>query len=222
MTEVNNDAPYRVYESAQANEGRGSQELGKNEFLELLVTQLENQDPLEPMDNTEFIAQLAQFSSLEGISNIATSIDGLTESLLGNRLAEGAGMIGRAALARSSSAALDASGTVAGTVRLEEAREDVLLEIAAPSGALLGRVSLGDRPAGDADFRWSPEGIEGPLPDRVIVRAFSGAEEAVREEAVYLPVTITGVSLGEAGQDQIAYRLTSGALVSADEIIELR
>jgi flagellar basal-body rod modification protein FlgD len=52
-----------------------STSMGKDEFLTLLITQLQNQDPMSPMDNSEFIAQLAQFSSLEQMSNIASTTD---------------------------------------------------------------------------------------------------------------------------------------------------
>jgi len=58
-------------------------ELGKNEFMTLLVTQLQNQDPLEPMESSEFIAQLAQFSSLEQLQNISEKLDDLTAQLSG-------------------------------------------------------------------------------------------------------------------------------------------
>jgi len=52
----------------------GTSELGKDEFLQLLVTQLKYQDPLEPMDNTEYISQLAQFSTLEYMGNMNTTM----------------------------------------------------------------------------------------------------------------------------------------------------
>lgn len=82
---IDNDA--YIYEFAKENnknnnvKPRGNSDLDKNAFLNLLTTQLANQDPLDPMDDREFIAQLAQFSSLEQLNNLNASVKGMTTEL---------------------------------------------------------------------------------------------------------------------------------------------
>lgn len=69
-----------------------SQSLGKDDFLKLLITQLSNQDPTSPMENTEFIAQMAQFSSLEQMTNMSESFTQLANMLTAS---EASSVIGR-------------------------------------------------------------------------------------------------------------------------------
>ncbi len=71
------------------------EEMGKDAFLKLLVAQLQNQDPLDPMDNGEFVAQLAQFSSLEGIKNLGVSVDGMAGNMSAMQNLSTSSLIGR-------------------------------------------------------------------------------------------------------------------------------
>ena len=66
-----------AYEASQPKETKKNDDLGKEAFLQLLVTQLQNQDPLNPQDNSSYIAELAQFSSLEQMTNVAKNIEAL-------------------------------------------------------------------------------------------------------------------------------------------------
>ena len=81
------------FNKANTINGRAAQtELGKDDFLKLLITQLSNQDPTDPMDNTEFIAQMAQFSSLEQMTNMNQQFEKLNAMLVSN---QGVGTIGK-------------------------------------------------------------------------------------------------------------------------------
>tara|TARA_R110002072_G_scaffold28308_2_gene91128 strand:+ start:203 stop:625 length:423 start_codon:yes stop_codon:yes gene_type:complete len=101
--------------------GLGRDELGRDAFLNLLVTQLQNQSPLQPQDNSEFIAQLAQFSQLE---NAEQSNDRLGSLLEASQLSQGAGLVGKTvsflgADGSEASGVVDRAHLVSGKVELE-------------------------------------------------------------------------------------------------------
>ena len=82
-----------TYNKSLAVNGRTtSQSLGKDDFLKLLITQMQNQDPTDPMDNTEFIAQMAEFSTLEQMTNMNSNFEQLNQMLTSN---QAIGTIGR-------------------------------------------------------------------------------------------------------------------------------
>ena len=77
-------------------------ELNQEDFLTLMITQLKNQDPFKPLEPAQYVGQLAQFSSVSGLSDINKQISALTESLRGNQVLDGAGLIGRTVIAEGS------------------------------------------------------------------------------------------------------------------------
>lgn len=70
-------------------------ELGQDDFLALMIAQIQNQDPFEPVDNGEFIAELAQFSSVDGINNLNESFDAFVQSFTSNQALDAASLIGK-------------------------------------------------------------------------------------------------------------------------------
>jgi flagellar basal-body rod modification protein FlgD len=77
----------------------GGPTLGKQDFLKLLITQLRNQDPLNPLDQNEFLSQTAQFTSLENLQNISAELAEMKELSRGQTLAQGASLLGKSAIA---------------------------------------------------------------------------------------------------------------------------
>jgi flagellar basal-body rod modification protein FlgD len=115
LARVNQEVDRFNKELAAENNGRKtSNELGKDDFLKLLITQMQNQDPTAPMENTEFIAQMAQFSSLEQMTNMASSFEKMSNYISAS---EGASMLGKTVQVNVGDATV--TGVVSGAIRGE-------------------------------------------------------------------------------------------------------
>ena len=103
--------------ASATNSATGNKALGKDAFLQLLVTQLKNQNPLEPQDNGEFVAQLAQFSSLEGITTLNDTVSGLASNYNSSQALQASSLVGRSVIAPADKAVVDTSKSFSGTSR---------------------------------------------------------------------------------------------------------
>ena len=101
--------------------GKKSDSLGQADFLRLMTEQLQHQDPLNPMQNSEFLGQLAQFSTVQGIQGLQSSLDGLGTSLATDQMLRGASLVGRTVLVPSAKMALEGEGSVKGVVAAPDA-----------------------------------------------------------------------------------------------------
>lgn len=130
-----------------------AQTLTQNDFLKLMTAQLQNQDPTKPMDNNEFVSQMAQFSTVSGIQGLQSSFSTLAASLSSSQALQASNLVGHTVLAPATSATLAAGGslTLAADV---PASGDVIVNITDASGALVRRMDLGPQAAGLAQFQW--------------------------------------------------------------------
>ena len=135
-------------------------ELGQEEFLMLMVEQFSNQDPFQPVENGEFIAQMAQFSQVSGIAEMSQSLEKLSQSLSANQALQAATMVGRSVLADGNLASLGAEDRLKGGVSLPYATSEGYVRIFDASGQPVQEFALGTRDAGLASFEW-----DGTLPD---------------------------------------------------------
>ena len=151
--------PLAAYQQA-ANKKATADEMA-DRFLTLLVSQMKNQDPLKPQDPTEFLSQLAQVSSVAGISEMKNSIATLADSLYAGQALQAASVVGRNVLAPSDSARLAAGGSVEGAVDLPVSTAAGFVRVFDASGSLVREVPLGSRAAGLANFEWDGTGSSG-------------------------------------------------------------
>ncbi len=143
----------------QAEEPK-SNELGQTAFLELMITQLQNQDPLSPQDNTQFIAQLAQFSSVEGLERLNTNFEGFAGNFTSNRALQASSLVGRSVTVDGDRSVLQQGDLVAGVATLPATTTDLNFNIYGSSGELLRQIPVGFQRSGDVNFRWDGAAFE--------------------------------------------------------------
>jgi flagellar basal-body rod modification protein FlgD len=134
--------------------GAGKNTLGKDAFLQLLVTQLKNQNPLEPQDNGAFVAQLAQFSSLEGITTLNDTVSGIAGNYNSSQALQASSLVGRSVITPGDKAVVDTSKSMNGSVVVPGSVAGVTLKIADKDGKTVRTIDMGSQTAGDASFIW--------------------------------------------------------------------
>jgi flagellar basal-body rod modification protein FlgD len=135
--------------------------LGKDDFLKLLVTQMQNQDPMNPMDNTEFVAQLAQFSSLEQLQNLNSRFDEQSSLIQSLNNGVAASLVGRTVSISGDQVPLSAEGTVTVGFDLSAAASAATVNIYDASGALVDTIALTDLATGRQSLEWDGVGSDG-------------------------------------------------------------
>jgi flagellar basal-body rod modification protein FlgD len=141
-------------QQAASSKTSGNSTLDKDSFLKLLTAQLQQQDPTQPMDNTAFVAQLAQFSSLEQLSN---ANDSLTKMLAGQSTAlqtTATSMVGKTAIFNSDEVTLEQGKTATITANLSAAAANVTVVIDDKDGKQVRVLNLGALAAGDQTIKW--------------------------------------------------------------------
>ena len=138
--------------SSATGNAKSSAEI-QNQFLTMLVAQLQNQDPLNPLDNTEITNQLAQMSTVSGIEKLNLTLSSLVNSVGTAQAMQAASLIGQTVLVPGSNLTL-ASGKAYGGATLESAADQVTVSVMDASGNVVQTLSLGAQKAGDVVFSW--------------------------------------------------------------------
>ncbi len=142
--------------SSSSSGASGIASLGNaNNFYNLLVTQLTNQDPLNPMSNTDLSAQLAQFSTASGVQSMQQSLAALTTQLAQTQSLQAAALVGRNVVFDNNSMSLGASGGSAGGFTLAGAASNVVVQVSNSAGQVVDSMNLGALPAGVQSFSWN-------------------------------------------------------------------
>jgi flagellar basal-body rod modification protein FlgD len=183
-TNTNNGIPTALLEGSTAVSKNATSETS-DRFLKLLVTQMKNQDPLNPVDNAEVTSQMAQISTVTGIEKLNSSMDALGASFSSLQMMQGASLVGRQVLTEGNALHFS-NGTGKGGFDLAENASSVQVEIRNATGKLIDQIDLGSKTSGNHQFEWTSSSSESTNGYTFKVNASSGSK----------PLTATTLSTG--------------------------
>jgi flagellar basal-body rod modification protein FlgD len=195
-------AGLRPFAGAQPAVETGRTALGQADFLRLLTTQLQNQDPTEPLDNQAFVAQMAQFSTVQNLERVASGVDALGERLAPSRIATATSLIGKSVLVPGGIATRDAAGGVTGAIDLPSAVDELVVSISDAAGRPVRDLRLGPQPAGLVGFAWDGRDANGaPVAgDRFRVSALAQRAGQIQPAPTQVFGRVSHVDLGPGGE----------------------
>lgn len=172
----------------------------EDRFLKLLVTQMKNQDPLNPLDNAEVTSQMAQLSTVSGIEKLNATLQAMSTSFMSSQSLQAASMIGRSVLAPGSSVVLQ-NGVATGGFTLPQAVDSAVVKIKDAAGNLLHSVDMGAQKAGNVLFQWDGVTDQGTTAaNGVYTFEVAAVQAGQKVTAENLAVAVVGsVSLDTAG-----------------------
>jgi flagellar basal-body rod modification protein FlgD len=180
----------------------GKTDMDVSDFLALMTAQLKNQDPFEPVDNSQMVAQMAQFSSLSGITEMGSTLKTIASQLSSTSLNDAIGYVGKNVLVQGSTAYPRTTGGLAGAVALEADAKDVTVTIKDSNGNTLKTIEMGSETKGAVAWDWDgktdagEDAGDGPF--NVSVTATDGTGNVKAYPLVWAPVT--AVSMGSDGK----------------------
>jgi flagellar basal-body rod modification protein FlgD len=211
-----------INSSEKSNMPKAKDQLGQEDFLKLMTTQLQNQDPFAPMENGEFIAQMAQFSTVTGITSMDESLKNVAAKLGETRIATAANMLGHSVLVPGKIARADDDGSVNGVIDLPSASTNVNVVFKSHNGEIIDTINLGNQSSGLVGFAWhgAPKDmIENDEPIFVEAYANSGKGMEGVSSSIFAEVLSSSAGDGDSG---VMLDVRDYGTISANEVIKFR
>lgn len=198
-------------------------QMGQREFLLLFTTQLQNQNPLDPMQNEAFVAQLAQFSQLEATTTMGQNLSTLVDSLKGDRMLQGASLLGKKVAVPNGPAYLEQGAPISGVISIPNGADKVELNVYTMNGQLVKTEQMGRRMPGEVTVRWDGTNAQGDkMPDgqyRVVATVNSFG--AITQVPISTPDIVRGVTYSPEAND-LMLEVASGLTVPLRQVTQIK
>ncbi|PPK52147.1 flagellar hook assembly protein FlgD [Marinobacter persicus] len=204
MSAVNSAAASDVlsqFQIQQDKQAKGGSELGKDAFMELMLAQMKNQDPLKPQENGDFVAQLAQFSSLEEMQNLSGTVDDVAGQFRSSQALQASAMVGKSVLAPSNVGILGNDGSMTGTIDVPASTGGLRLSVMNKSGELVRQIDMGSSEPGVVSFDWDGKDGNGNSlpPGPYVIKAEGSYPSGTEQLGTMVSANVDSVSLGQGG-----------------------
>lgn len=194
------------------------QKLGQEDFIKLMTTQMNHQDPMKPMENGDFLSDMAQFSTVSGLKEIKDAFNNLATSLKSSQALQASSMVGRKVLIPGSMSTFSEGTPMKGAVVLDTNVSDLKVGILNDKGALVKEINLGNKAAGVAHFSWDGmlSADKKAMSGNYSIRAIGMVDGKSESLNTLISDTVQSVSLGTGGQSVSLTLANAGSAGLAD------
>ncbi len=208
--------------SLQGQKREVSKELGQSQFLDLMLTQLQHQDPLNPMESGDFLAQLAQFGTVNGITELQGSFGALADQLQSNQALQASTLVGRSVTVQGNTFSHQQGEEFKGGVELTSPVDSLIVNIVDAAGQLIQQLNYGPQPSGNMHLSWNGLNTNG---QPVASGSYSlSAQGSIGGEEIsfgtLVSAKVESVTLSRSGGDPLL-NLGPAGTVTISEISEL-
>jgi len=195
------------------------QELGQEQFLKLLTTQMTHQDPNKPMDNGDFLAQMAQFSTVEGIGDLNKSFSEFSSSLTSGQALQAASLVGNSVLVPSDEGLMSLTKNMTGEIALNDTTNNLKVNFSDSNGQIVKTLNLGRQEQGNIAFEWDGLLDDGTYTDPGVYKVTAEADIDGSNTALqtFINADVESVALGNS-KDGIKLALTGLGEVSFSDV----
>lgn len=197
--------------------------LGQEQFLKLMVTQIQNQDPFKPMENGDFLAQIAQFGTVSGIQDLQNSFSSLSNSLVSNQALQASSLVGRSIVVETQNFRHTPGNNLNGLVGLHTATDSLSVDIMDNSNQVVRSIKLGSNSAGVVNFIWDGKNEKGQIMPageyKMLAKANVGGSTIAMQTLV--SEKVDSVTLG-TGQQGLLVNTTSNNTYSFSNVKQVK
>ena len=223
MTSVNSN--YEIFKDLGLTRQTETQktESKQDQFMKMMIAQMENQDPFAEQESGQFLTQLAQFDTATGIQDLDKSFKSFTESMQSNSALQASTLVGHHVLVPGNEGNLEAGGKIDGVIDLDSTSSQLSVEVKDIAGQTIKTINLGQQLAGPINFSWDGKDENGNFlpPGKYSFNATSTIGNSKLAQNLSISAKVDSVSVGQFGQG-MKLNLAGLGAVDFNQVSEIR